>query len=106
MSDVRKRAWAFRSWFVERIGLDSTGHSWNSPAIADNHHWLRLGGSHCILVVRIPGQLLHSNSRRSLAAAGVDSLYSAAAAAGCSTTLKQTARLRVGARGGRSNCLL
>jgi len=95
VSDVRKRAWAFRNWFVERIGLDSTGHSWNSPAIANNH-WLRLGGSHCILVVRIQEQLPHQDSRRSLAA-GVDSLYSA----GCSTTLKQTAKLRVGARGGR-----
>ena len=51
-SDVRKRAWAFRSRFVERIGLDSTGHSWNSPAIASNH-CLRLGDSHRTLVVRI-----------------------------------------------------
>jgi len=95
VSDVRKRAWAFRNWFVERIGLDSIGHSWNSPAIANNH-WLTLGDSHCILVVHIQEQLPHLDSRRNLAA-GVDSLNSA----GCSATLKQTARLQLGARGGR-----
>ncbi len=91
-------AWAFRNWFVERIGLDSIGHSWNSPAIANNHP-LKLGGNHhCIPVVRIQEQVLHPDSRRRRSlAAGVDSLYSA----GCPTTLKQTARLRVGARGER-----
>jgi hypothetical protein len=52
---VRKRAWAFRNWFVGHIGPDSIEHSWNSLAIADSH-CLELDYNRCTLVVhnRVP----------------------------------------------------
>jgi hypothetical protein len=48
---VRKRAWAFRNWFVGHIGPDSIEHSWNSLAIAGNCR-LELGDNRYILVGR------------------------------------------------------
>jgi len=89
---VRKRAWAFRSWFAGHIDPDSIERSWNSPAFADSHH-LQLEDSHCIPIVRNWGSL-RLDSRHCNLVAGVDSLYS-----GWSMNPRRTARLRVGAKG-------